>query len=105
MDKEEFEFYEYDKKPKFEKDHSCKNIPYLHYDMSGFTLISMYHLGNDGLPCHSEYRNGILTNKHIYDSIESMKDCIEKEKQLFDLFYEWMKEYEKNNAKIIGIRK
>ena len=62
-------------------------------------------LNEEGQPCRRQYLNGKLFEDLEFVDLDSLKIYMNNENTLYDEFYEFMKEHEKDHAKRVRITK
>lgn len=103
MTKEEFEDLKYDQEIEFDEDNIPKGIYSQTTTSDNGKITTVFHLNKDGRPVYSRYLNGVLSYRDVFPNMDSIKEWVGFQRELFVLFCEWMEEYEKRKAKIIDI--
>lgn len=104
--KETKRYFGHDQEPEFDENYHAINMPsHSMTTVEGTTVTYVIHLDDDGQVVIGEYHNGVNvrnTNFRTYDAYREWYEC---EHQLHRSFQEWMKEREKNKAKVIKMER
>lgn len=104
--KERKPYYGSDQDPTFDENYHATNMPFHSCNTEdGKTVTNVIHLADDDTIVIGQYHNGVNTRKDIFENYESYLQWYEYEQRLHKAFQEWMKEYEKNKAKVIKMER
>ena len=95
----------YDEDPIFDENYRVHNVPNVSFPTEIGMRTVLYVLNEKGTPCRRQYLNGRLFDELQFVDFDSLQMYIKGEAALFDEFQNFMKEHEKDHAKVIRITK
>ena len=95
----------YDEEPIFDKEYLVTNVPNISFPTEQGRRTTIFMLDEEGKPCRRQYLNGKLFDDLKFVDFESLQIYANNMRTLYDEFCDYMKEYEKEFAKIIRITK
>lgn len=95
----------FEEEPIFDEHYLPKNINYVSYMCNDKMITEVFMMDDKDFPCKKTYENGRCVKYTSWNNIEEMKGKMDMEHELFNAFYKWVKDHEKEKATIISIKK